>query len=103
MITAPARRLAPARSFRRGEGWVLLWELRGTRGAGRFDRSITVFRERDDGAWRRSTETHRVRVLDRAAVASALRAAGYTVRTQASWGPDAALPGQTLFVARRRP
>jgi SAM-dependent methyltransferase len=101
VITGPVATLAPSRSFRTGRDWAVLSETRRGRSRDRFERRITSFRE-IRGRYRRSEETHVVRVFDRGRVVDALRKAGFTVRSRKAYDPRAPLPGRTVFVARKR-
>lgn len=102
VITGPRERLVPAIGHRAGADWVVLFANRALRARDRFERRITVFRQRDDGLWRRSEEVHRVRVYDRRAVSDGLRRLGFRVRTAAGYAAASQLPGRTLFIARKR-
>jgi hypothetical protein len=64
-------------------------------------RRITMFR-RSGRHYRRSEETHIIRLYERAHVLDALRAAGFSARTARGWDGEAMLPGRTVFVARAR-
>ncbi len=63
-------------------------------------RRITLFRH-VQGEYRRSQETHRVRLFDRQEVATALQQAGFTVKFQRSLGCVRLMRGDVLAIARR--
>jgi SAM-dependent methyltransferase len=84
----------------RGGWWVWAGTEEDAAGAV-LDRRITVFRRVDDGHWRRSDEHHRLRLVPPAAVAGALRAAGFRVRSMRRYGDLELEPGWTAFVARK--
>jgi hypothetical protein len=59
-------------------------------------------RRRSGGHYRRTDETHIIRVFERARVLNALRRAGFTARTLRGYGDGSLMPGRTVFVARGR-
>ncbi len=83
-----------------GEGWAMTVSAT-TDPSGRWlTRRITLFRH-VGGEFRRSQETHRVRLFDRQDVAAALAQAGFTVRFQRSLGRVRLMRGDVLAIARR--
>jgi len=89
------------RSWRAGEDWVVLVEAEEDRSAHRLTRRITTFR-RVGGHYRRTDETHRLRLFSQAGMASALRRAGFSVRVGNRYGKIKLLPRRLAFLALRR-
>jgi SAM-dependent methyltransferase len=100
---AGPRRVAPAgqRSWHEGEGWAVLVEAAAE---GReLRRRIVTFRDAGAGCFRRSEETHRLRLYSQADVLARLRSAGFSARTLPRGYAGEPLPrGLTAYLARRR-
>lgn len=84
--------------FTTGKDWAVLVRVTEKPGSNRLTRHITVFRQ-VGALWRRSVETHHVRLLDRATVVTALREAGFRVRTSTRLGSVELGPRRLAFVA----
>lgn len=103
---APAARAGNlARGFTLAEDWATLASLHPTGSTDVFERRITLFRRPPGAAaaeWRRTDETHRFRVLDRAGLTRLLRDAGFSVRVRKGWSTESTLPGRSAFICRKR-
>jgi SAM-dependent methyltransferase len=90
----------PVRNWRESEDWAVLTE--STAGSGRrmLTRHIVCFR-RVGARYRRSEETHRIRLYDTPAVLTALERAGFDARAMDGYGRTAMIPGVTAFVERK--
>lgn len=100
VIVADPRRPLDGSFARTGEDWAVIAELKEDLPAGRLTRAITIFRRHDAG-WRRSRETHEVRVFDTEALLDRLRAHGFAVETATSYGDAPLKPRRRAFLARR--
>lgn len=97
------------RTFRTGEGWAVLAEVRDDPPHRRLVRDITTFRAIGrPGArggpgdrYRRVHERHVLQVPARREVESALRAAGFTVAVRRGYGRFSLSPRHRVFRARR--
>lgn len=83
---------------RHGDDWVTL--VRAFERGRMLTREITAYR-RVGGRWRRSEETHRLRLYRPAWVVRALREAGFTVRKVRGYGRLRFAAGWVGFVARK--
>lgn len=90
-----------SRGWTSGDDWAVLFETSEEHAARTLRRRIVTFRE-VSGAYRRSDETHEVRVFERDTVTTWLVAAGFDVETASGYGPVPLLPRRTAFTARRR-
>lgn len=88
------------RTWRQGEDWAVLSDVDEDGAKERLTRRITTFRE-VKGAWRRSQETHVLRVFPRKALEGALRQAGFSVRVSPCFGLMRLPPRRLCFRARR--
>ena len=86
--------------WREGEGWVVLHRATEDRRGRRLTRRITTFR-RDGSGWRRSGETHELRLYPPAELAAMLRSAGFRVRIRRGYGARPLGPGLRVFLCRR--
>jgi SAM-dependent methyltransferase len=87
--------------FRTGPDWAILTRAR-ERG-GEVERSIETFRRIAGGAtYRRSVETHRLRLRPAGETAALLREAGFAVRVRRAYGARPFVPGHRVFIARKR-
>lgn len=90
------------RSWQAGEDWAALVDVAEDSERNLITRGITTFR-RIGPHYRRSDETHRVRVLDRAEIERKLREAGFAVRVSRRYGDFELPPRRLAFRARRLP
>jgi hypothetical protein len=86
------------RTFAEGSGWAVLVET--DLAAGVLTRTITSFR-RVGTTYRRSTEVHRLRLVDQAAVLESLRTAGFEASSIAGYGATRLPQGVAAFLARK--
>jgi SAM-dependent methyltransferase len=101
-VATPARTRTAGRTFFEGEDWVLCNDVRGDAAHRALTRGITVFR-RAGRTWRRSDETHTLRLYDPDAVLADLDDAGFDATRIRSYGRELKpLPGLACFAARRR-
>ena len=89
------------RPWRGGRDWAVMTDVTEDRRRHLVRRDNTAFRRIGPG-WRRSDETHWLRVLDRSALERALRRAGFEVRVSRSLGSFALPPRRLAFVAQLR-
>lgn len=88
------------RSWHDGDGWLVATEAR-ERGA-KLTRRILVFRQTAPGApWRRSDETHVLRLLDAKRLKKDLERLGFEVRRLPGYGALRLPKGHAAFVARK--
>ncbi len=90
--------------FRHGEGWAVIYEASEDRGGQRLTRRITTFRRMEGGpggGWRRSDETHELRLYAAPELARMLRRRGFRVRIRRGYGAKPLGPGLRVLVARR--
>ena len=89
--------------FRRGEDWAVLYEAASDRTGRCLTRRITTFRAdaADPAVWRRSDETHELRLYSATELATALRRIGFRVRIRRGYGSLPMPPGLRVLVARR--
>jgi hypothetical protein len=89
------------RTWHEGQGWAVL--VQATASAGELHRHVTTFRDMGAGCFRRSAETHRLRLHPPAATMARLRAAGFTARALPRGSAGEALPpGLTAYVGAPR-
>ena len=88
------------RSWREGDGWAILHEIREHAPRARLERRIVTFRRRG-AAWRRSEELHRVVVAHPDQVLRELRAAGFQARTAQGYGGFPMLERRLAFIATK--
>jgi SAM-dependent methyltransferase len=89
------------RNWRQGEDWAVLSDVDEDKTRARLTRTITIFR-RVKGSWRRSQETHVLRVFERKALEQALREADLSCRVSPSFGLMRLPDRRLCFRARRR-
>jgi SAM-dependent methyltransferase len=92
----------PQRNHRSGDDWAVLVSAREDRRRRILIRHITTFRKTGNG-YRRSEETHRLRLYGRQQVARYLRRAGFQVRVLSGYGRYRFPPGLAGFLARKPP
>jgi SAM-dependent methyltransferase len=88
------------RNWRQGEDWAVLSDVDEDKTRERLTRKITTFR-RVAGTWRRSQETHVLRVFARGALEQALREAGLSTRVSSRFGLMRLPTRRLCFRARR--
>jgi len=93
--------LLDASGFREGADWVVLSTNTEDRAAGTLTRRIATFREVEPGLYRRTGETHRVRVLAADRVTADLEAAGFAVSTFEAYADEPLLPRRKGFLAEK--
>lgn len=100
-VATPGReRAEPRRTWHQGDDWVLC--LEASRDGHTLTRHIALFR-RADQSWRRSDETHVLRLYDPDEVISQLDDAGFTATRIRSYGRELRpAPGLACFAATRR-
>lgn len=90
----------PTRNFTEGEGWAVLVEKKEDPVRETLTRRIVTFRKVNEH-YRRTDETHRVRLYRAPNVAAELRRTGFEVRTMRSYGRYPLSEAHAAFVARR--
>jgi SAM-dependent methyltransferase len=98
-MASAERRTFAAKSFA-GEDWALVVRAELDRSHRVLTRRMTIFRK-EHGEYRRSHETHHVYVHDRAAIADALGAAGFSARMRRSYDSYRLLPGDFAVTAQK--
>lgn len=96
-IAEPGRELR--RAHAQGKDWAILFTAEARRDL--LVRRMTAFRKVGK-LYRRSEETHRLRLYPSAAIAAALRRAGFTVRVLRAYGRMPLPSGNAAFVATKR-
>ena len=101
-VAGPGRtgQRGPLLTHREGPDWAILVRTREEGRNQTLVREMTVFRKGGRN-YRRSQETHRLRLYPQAVVASKLRAAGFQVQVVQSYGNSKARPGLLVYVARK--
>jgi SAM-dependent methyltransferase len=88
--------------WRSESDWAILFETREDRAARRLTRTIETFRRSGGGdAYRRAREVHHVQLFEERAIASALRAAGFSVEVARAYGDFPLLARRAAFFATR--
>lgn len=85
------------RSYSAGKDWAILFEAEPR--SGLLIRRMTTFRQVGK-LYRRSEETHRLRLYRGADLATELRGAGFSVRVQRAYGRMRLPPAHAAFLAR---
>jgi SAM-dependent methyltransferase len=91
-----------AKGWRAGDDWVVLYETKEERPERKLTRAIEIFRQAEDRLYRRSRETHHVRIFDAAALTAWLDREGFSVEVSTAYGDHALGPRRTAFMASRR-
>ena len=91
----------PGQYWKEGADWSMHVEVDGNAHSRWMTRKIVCFRKNATGRYRRSEETHRLRLLDAAEVAAELETIGFRVRLQDSYGRFRLYPGMRAVVARK--
>lgn len=101
-LAEPSR--APAngvqRSFVLEEDWAVLVETEANSDKTVLTRRITSFRKQDE-LYQRSSETHRLQLVERAEIVQQLQCAGFSLQVIESYGPQLLLSGTAGFFARK--
>ena len=87
---------------RSGRDWAVAVRAEADRAGRVLTRHITTFRK-IDGEYRKSRETHRIRIYDPIDVSRALAAIGFRVKMRRSYGRLRLLPGDVAIIAEKRP
>ena len=96
-IESAERRTYRRRKFE-GEDWTLVLSA-STDGSGRVLTRRMTMRRRVDGRYRRSAETHRVRVYSRGEIGQALEDAGFRFEMRQTLGSHRLIAGDLVVVA----
>ena len=88
------------RLWKEGLGWAVLTEISEPVRNKLLSRWNVIFRKSKLG-WRRSEETHRIRLLEPADLMRSLRRAGFAVRISSRYGRMPLLPRRQAFIARK--
>ena len=100
-VATPGRGAGPSVRWHAGEGWVVVARVAEDRQRRVLTREITTFR-RVGRAWRRSDETHWLRLFPPRDVLRALAAAGFRACRVSGYGRVRLPPGWVGFVAENR-
>jgi SAM-dependent methyltransferase len=100
LIVAGTAPVLAYRTWHEGEDWLVLVHVDEDRARETLQRDITVLR-RENGAWRRSGERHRVRLYRTGDVTDWLEHAGFSVTTSRRLGRHVLAPRRLVFVARK--
>jgi SAM-dependent methyltransferase len=87
-------------AFRTGSDWACLFEAREDADDHTLTRRISTFRRVGD-LYRRADEVHRLRLYEPRELTTALRDAGFRVRTVCDYGKTTFPPGYAGFVAQK--
>jgi hypothetical protein len=90
------------RAWKAGPDWAVLSASHEDVENKRLTREIETFRDPGNGAYRRRSEVHHVRLFDRRAVASWLERAGFEVEVSTAYGAFELPPRRLAFFASRR-
>lgn len=91
---------AVRRNFRQGPDWAVFAESREDRSRKTMIRRITAFR-RAGKLYRRSEETHRLRLYSASELTEDLKRAGFNVQMLRGYGRFRLAAGHSVFVARK--
>jgi SAM-dependent methyltransferase len=100
LIVTEKRRPMAYRTWRSGGDWSVLVSVSEQPARRRLVREITTFR-RVGARYRRSHETHVVRICPRAEIERMLRQAGFSVRVLRGYGTVRLAPRRLAFCARK--
>jgi len=100
LIVTEKRRPMAYRTWRSGDAWSMLVSVAEQPARRRLVREITTFR-RVGARYRRSHETHVVRICSRAAIERMLRQAGFSVRVLRRYGAARLAPRRLAFCTRK--
>ena len=99
-LATPARTAGPQHRHFLGDDWALLTDYIHTTDKTRLTRHLTAFRK-SGSTYRRTQETHHLRLYRATAVATQLRHTGFRVRLRKTHGGDPFPKGLTAFLARK--
>ena len=91
----------PARYWKEGEDWSIHVEVDGNAHSRWMTRKSVCFRKNKTGRYRRTEETHRLRLLDAAEVVAELNSIGFRAAAQDGYGRFRLYPGMRAVVARK--
>jgi SAM-dependent methyltransferase len=92
-------RVGPGRGFSEGAKWAV--GLVATESGDQLLRKISIFREVEDGMWRRSHEEHRLRLWPAACVAERLAACGFRVDQLPGYDGTTMPPSLHVYLATK--
>lgn len=92
---------AATRGFTEGEGWTVLVEREEDPAKKTLTRRIVTFRKAGEH-YRRTDETHRVRLYEAVDVTAALRQIGFEVQKMRGYGRHLLSEAHPVYVARKR-
>lgn len=92
-------RAGAGRGFSEGRGWAV--GLAATEDGPRLTRTITTFRQMEKGGWRRSAETHRLRLWPQDEVQKRLAACGFEVELRSGYDDVLMPPALHVYLATK--
>ncbi len=99
-VAEPGRGMGPAQRHFEGGDWSILLTIDENRKTSTLTRRIVTFRKAGK-LYRRTMETHRLKLYRSSALAGDLRSIGFRVRTVRRYGRMDLHPGHVGFVARK--
>jgi SAM-dependent methyltransferase len=102
-VLGPASAGSAVHRFHRTDRWCVGAEITESADSAWLTRQITVFTRDDGDRWRRSDETHRIRLLSRAEVEAAVATAGFAVEVRPGYRTAASRPGWYVVQATKAP
>ncbi len=102
-IATPARVPAevPANYWKEGADWSIHVEVDGNPASHWLTRKIVTFRKGKEGHYRRSEETHRLRLLEPSEISAELTSIGFQTKVQPNYGRFRLYPGLQALIARK--
>ncbi len=91
----------PRRNWMEGRDWALMVEVDGNRMERTLTRRIVCFRK-SGASYRRTEESHHLRLYEPAELAQELKATGFEVEELPGYGSGELLPGTSLLLAKRK-
>jgi SAM-dependent methyltransferase len=91
----------PAHYWKEGEDWSLFVEVDGNSHSRWMTRKSICFRRNGTGRYRRSEETHRLRLLDVGEVVAELETIGFRAAVHNGYGRFRLYPGMSAVIARK--
>ena len=103
-VATPGRsgQFGPVLKHVEGRDWALLFRTEEDRRSRILTRHMTIFRK-VGRAYRRSSESHRLRLYTREQIERQLRAAGFEIQVARSYGKSLPRPGLLVFIAAKCP
>jgi len=98
----PGQIQTPKQSFWEGEDWAVLLEAHEDHRRRQLTRDLTCF-VRHGKNFRRSDETHVLKLYDVTSMDSALKAAGFLTQVHRAWGSWRLPPAHAAVIARKPP